>query len=145
MFSRFTTCNVTKNPSLLFYRDPFFYFKNLKPIHFSGSFVIVWKRGITLLTAGQQKITADPRISLLGYNLEVRDIRYTDQGDYTCQIGDGSHGDLIHTVEILSKSPFIFKLSGFYFFMRQLALTAFWSLPSNQTLQVRVRFIRFRI
>ncbi|EFA08611.1 MAM domain-containing glycosylphosphatidylinositol anchor protein 2 isoform X1 [Tribolium castaneum] len=66
-----------------------------------GSFVIVWKRGITLLTAGQQKITADPRISLVGYNLEVRDIRYSDQGDYTCQIGDGSHGDLIHTVEIL--------------------------------------------
>jgi hypothetical protein len=56
---------------------------------------------VTLLTAGQQKITADPRITLLGYNLQVRDIRYTDQGDYTCQIGDGSHGDLIHTVEIL--------------------------------------------
>ncbi|KAJ3624150.1 hypothetical protein MTP99_017796 [Tenebrio molitor] len=66
-----------------------------------GSLVIVWKRGVTLLTAGQQKITADPRITLLGYNLQVRDIRYTDQGDYTCQIGDGSHGDLIHTVEIL--------------------------------------------
>ncbi|KAH0817915.1 hypothetical protein GEV33_004876 [Tenebrio molitor] len=66
-----------------------------------SSLVIVWKRGVTLLTAGQQKITADPRITLLGYNLQVRDIRYTDQGDYTCQIGDGSHGDLIHTVEIL--------------------------------------------
>jgi hypothetical protein len=71
---------------------------------FAGSLVIVWKRGVTLLTAGQQKITADPRITLLGYNLQVRDIRYTDQGDYTCQIGDGSHGDLIHTVEILSES-----------------------------------------
>ncbi|XP_030753076.1 limbic system-associated membrane protein-like [Sitophilus oryzae] len=66
-----------------------------------GPFVIVWKRGTTLLTAGPQKITMEPRISLLGFNLQIKDIRHADQGDYTCQIGDGSQGDLIHTIEIL--------------------------------------------
>ncbi|XP_019869703.1 lachesin [Aethina tumida] len=67
-----------------------------------GPFVIVWKRGTTLLSAGQQKISMDPRISLTGgFNLQLKDIRHSDQGDYTCQIGDGSQGDLIHTIEIL--------------------------------------------
>ncbi|XP_044757427.1 MAM domain-containing glycosylphosphatidylinositol anchor protein 2-like [Coccinella septempunctata] len=66
-----------------------------------GSFVIVWKKGATLLSAGQQMITREPRFSLLGFNLQLRDIRHSDQGDYTCQIGDGSQGDLIHTIEIL--------------------------------------------
>lgn len=70
---------------------------------FTGSFVIVWRKGTTLLSAGQQMISRDPRLSLIGYNLQVRDIRHLDQGDYTCQIGDGATGDLIHTVEILSK------------------------------------------
>ncbi|XP_066150996.1 neurotrimin-like [Euwallacea fornicatus] len=70
-------------------------------IHNLGAFVIVWKRGSTLLSAGQQKITMDPRISLVGYNLQIKDIKHADQGDYTCQIGDGSPGDLIHTIEIL--------------------------------------------
>ncbi|XP_057669809.1 opioid-binding protein/cell adhesion molecule-like [Diorhabda carinulata] len=66
-----------------------------------GPFVIVWKRGTTLVSAGQQLISMDPRISLIGYNLQLKDIRHADQGDYTCQIGDGSQGDLIHTIEIL--------------------------------------------
>lgn len=74
-------------------------------VFFTGTFVIVWKKGATLLSAGQQMISREPRFSLLGYNLQVRDIRHSDQGDYTCQIGDGSQGDLIHTIEILSKFP----------------------------------------
>lgn len=48
-------------------------------------------------------ITRDPRFSLTGYNLHIRDITHADQGDYTCQIGDGTPGDLIHTLEILSE------------------------------------------
>lgn len=75
----------------------------LKTTQFTGPFVIVWKRGLTLLSAGQQKITMDPRISLEGYNLQIKDIKHSDQGDYTCQIGDGTQGDLIHTIEILSE------------------------------------------
>ncbi|KAK9884560.1 hypothetical protein WA026_007401 [Henosepilachna vigintioctopunctata] len=69
----------------------------------SGTFVIVWKKGTTLLSAGQQMISREPRLTLIGFNLQLRDIRHSDQGDYTCQIGDGSQGDLIHTIEILSE------------------------------------------
>lgn len=65
--------------------------------------MVVWKKGPTLLSAGQQKISRDSRISLIGYNLQLKDIRETDQGDYTCQLGDGAQGDLIHTIEILRK------------------------------------------
>ncbi|XP_060523734.1 lachesin-like isoform X2 [Cylas formicarius] len=43
----------------------------------------------------------DPRVSLIGYNLQIKEIKHSDQGDYTCQIGDGTQGDLIHTIEIL--------------------------------------------
>ncbi|XP_063916510.1 MAM domain-containing glycosylphosphatidylinositol anchor protein 2-like [Zophobas morio] len=102
-----------------------------------GSLVIVWKRGITLLTAGQQKITADPRISLLGYNLQVRDIRYSDQGDYTCQIGDGSHGDLIHTVEILMPPSLqIYPNNGEVFTTRKGAPVSFECRASGNPLPV---------
>lgn len=34
----------------------------------------------------------------------------SDQGDYTCQIGDGLDGDLIHSVEILSKFEWFTRL-----------------------------------
>lgn len=70
--------------------------------------MIVWKRGTTLISAGQQIITMDHRYSLVGYNLQLKDIRHADQGDYVCQIGDGTKGDLIHTIEILSK--YIYKI-----------------------------------
>lgn len=75
--------------------------------------MIVWKKGLTLLSAGQQMITRDPRLSLSGYSLHIRDINHADQGDYTCQIGDGTPGDLIHTVEILSEYS-IDKISPAY-------------------------------
>lgn len=65
--------------------------------------MIVWKKGLTLLSAGHQMITRDSRFSLSRYNLNLRDITSEDQGDYTCQIGDGTPGDLIHTIEILSE------------------------------------------
>ncbi|KAK9739900.1 Immunoglobulin I-set domain [Popillia japonica] len=65
------------------------------------TFVIVWRKGTGLLSAGQQKISQDDRISLIHFNLQIRDIGHPDEGDYTCQIGDGSMGDLIHTIEIL--------------------------------------------
>ncbi|GJQ77960.1 hypothetical protein Trydic_g2321 [Trypoxylus dichotomus] len=66
-----------------------------------STFVIVWRKGTVLLSAGQQKISQDDRISLIHLNLQIRDIGHPDEGDYTCQIGDGSMGDLIHTIEIL--------------------------------------------
>ncbi|KAF5307420.1 hypothetical protein FQR65_LT06934 [Abscondita terminalis] len=66
-----------------------------------GSSVLVWRKGTNLISAGHHLITSDKRFFLQSFNLQLRGVRITDQGDYTCQIGDGSLGDLIHKVEIL--------------------------------------------
>lgn len=54
-----------------------------------------------MLTAGNVKVTMNPRIRLIpvhelpevngaksptGYNLELRDVRVTDAGDYACEL-----------------------------------------------------------
>ncbi|XP_018323702.1 protein amalgam-like [Agrilus planipennis] len=85
-----------------------------------GSFVLVWKRGIAVLTAGPVKVTPDPRVRLLpspatsmgnlpgvpgftggGYSLELKDVRPQDAGDYVCQIGTLEPQEITHTLEIL--------------------------------------------
>ncbi|KAK5640980.1 hypothetical protein RI129_009527 [Pyrocoelia pectoralis] len=84
-----------------------------------GSFVLVWKRGIAVLTAGPVKVTPDPRVRLLpspagtstlpgipglaggGYSLELKDVRPQDAGDYVCQIGTMEPREITHTLEIL--------------------------------------------
>ena len=72
---------------------------------FSGKFVLVWKRGIAVLTAGNVKVTPDPRIQLIdGYNLQIREVQTHDAGDYICQIGTLEPIEITHTLEILGKS-----------------------------------------
>lgn len=86
-----------------------------------GSYVLVWKRGIAVLTAGPVKVTPDPRVRLLpspmstsslagipelsggGYSLELKDVRPQDAGDYVCQIGTMEPREITHTLEILGK------------------------------------------
>lgn len=88
---------------------------------FAGSYVMVWKRGIAVLTAGHVKVSPDPRVRLLssppgtvslpglpglsggGYSLELRDVRPQDAGDYVCQIGTLEPREITHTLEILGK------------------------------------------
>lgn len=65
--------------------------------------MLAWKRGNAVLTAGNVKVTMNPRIRLIpvhelpevngasvksptGYNLELRDVRVTDAGDYACKL-----------------------------------------------------------
>ncbi|CAH1377008.1 unnamed protein product [Tenebrio molitor] len=85
----------------------------------SGSYVLAWKRGIAVLTAGPVKVTPDPRVRLLpspvsssslpgipelsggGYSLELKDVRPQDAGDYACQMGTMEPREIIHTLEIL--------------------------------------------
>lgn len=66
---------------------------------------MAWKRGIAILTAGQIKVSPDPRVRLVnGYTLQIRDAVPSDAGDYICQIGTLEPREITHHVEILSKS-----------------------------------------
>lgn len=98
------------------------HFLNCLFYNFSGSYVLVWKRGIAVLTAGPVKVTPDPRVRLLqapsstssltgipgfsssgGYSLELKDVRPQDAGDYICQIGTIEPREITHTLEILGE------------------------------------------
>lgn len=63
-------------------RKHFSYFFS-RLIHFADSFIVAWKRGIAIISAGTVKVTPDPRIRLAnGYSLEIRDAVPQDAGDY---------------------------------------------------------------
>uniref|UniRef100_A0A1I8P5A6 Protein CEPU-1 n=1 Tax=Stomoxys calcitrans TaxID=35570 RepID=A0A1I8P5A6_STOCA len=67
-----------------------------------GNFVLLWRRGINVLTASNIMVTRDERVRLIdGYNLEISDLEPQDAGDYVCQISDKINRDQVHTVEIL--------------------------------------------
>ncbi|XP_065202875.1 roundabout homolog 1-like isoform X1 [Planococcus citri] len=67
-----------------------------------GTFVILWRRGSTVITAATLMIIRDSRFRLVdGFNLEISNVMPQDAGDYVCQISDDDNRDLIHTVEIL--------------------------------------------
>lgn len=78
----------------------FFRLDNISNV--TGSFVLLWRRGSSVLTAGHLKITRDERFKIVDdYNLQISNVRTQDAGDYICQIGDQETRDQVHTVEIL--------------------------------------------
>lgn len=71
---------------------------------FPDPYVVAWKRGIAILTAGNVKVTPDPRVSRAErFNLQIRDAVPQDAGDYICQIATMEPREITHTVEILGK------------------------------------------
>lgn len=67
-------------------------------------YMVAWKRGIAILTAGQVKVSPDPRIRLVnGYSLQITSALPTDAGDYICQIAMLHPREITHMVEILSE------------------------------------------
>lgn len=90
----------------------------------SDEIVLAWKRGNAVLTAGNVKVTMNPRIRLIpvhelpdiaaayksptGYNLELRDVRVTDAGDYACQIGTLEPQEIVHKLEVLVPPKIVF-------------------------------------
>lgn len=67
-----------------------------------GSFVLLWRRGNSVLTAGSLMITRDKRFKLVeSYDLQINGVKTQDAGDYICQIGDQETRDQVHTLEIL--------------------------------------------
>lgn len=76
-----------------------FYFNFL-----ADSYIVAWKRGIAILSAGAVKVTPDPRVRLVnGFSLQIRDAVPQDAGDYICQIATMEPREITHTVEILGK------------------------------------------
>jgi hypothetical protein len=68
----------------------------------AGSYVLLWRRGTSVLTASSLMVTRDMRFKLVnGFNLQVANVKIQDAGDYICQIGDQETRDQVHTLEIL--------------------------------------------
>lgn len=80
--------------------------------------VLAWKHGIAVLTAGDVKVTSNPRIRLMppqgiidtsarshsnSYNLEIQNVRISDAGDYACQIGSIVPKEIVHSLEVLGE------------------------------------------
>ncbi|EDS32854.1 conserved hypothetical protein [Culex quinquefasciatus] len=69
-----------------------------------SSYVLAWKRGIAILTAGTVKVTPDTRVRLVnGYTLQILDATAADAGDYICQIATMNPREITHHVEILGE------------------------------------------
>lgn len=69
-----------------------------------ASYMVAWKRGIAILSAGAVKVTPDPRVRLYnGFSLQIRDAVPQDAGDYICTIQTLEPIEITHTVEILGK------------------------------------------
>jgi len=84
-----------------------FIYNNNNFLYFLGSYVLAWKRGIAILTAGTVKVSPDPRVRLVnGNQLQIRDAVPQDAGDYICQIATLEPREITHHVEILSKLNF---------------------------------------
>lgn len=80
-------------------------------------YVLAWKRDIAVLTAGDVKVTMNPRIRLMppqgmdensdphssSYNLEIQSVRTNDAGDYACQLGTIVPKEIVHSLEVLGK------------------------------------------
>ncbi|XP_022915847.1 limbic system-associated membrane protein [Onthophagus taurus] len=67
-----------------------------------GHYILAWKKGTAVLSAGNVKVSPDPRISLVnGYSLEIKGVEPADAGDYVCQIGTLEPREITHTVEVL--------------------------------------------
>lgn len=71
----------------------------------AATYVLAWKRGIAILTAGNVKVSPDSRMHLSnGYSLQIKDAREQDAGDYICQIATIDPREITHHVEILGLS-----------------------------------------
>lgn len=92
----------------------------------AGTFVLLWRRGSSVLTAGHLKITRDSRFKIVGdYNLQIKDVKTQDAGDYICQIGDQETRDQVHTVEILGRFQHVTCRCQFWTDFSEMAFAGF--------------------
>uniref|UniRef100_A0A1A9WBQ4 Ig-like domain-containing protein n=1 Tax=Glossina brevipalpis TaxID=37001 RepID=A0A1A9WBQ4_9MUSC len=69
-----------------------------------GSFVLLWRKGSSVLTAGHLKITRDPRFKIVGdYNLQINGVKTQDAGDYICQLVPPTLRALPHNGQVTAR------------------------------------------
>jgi len=67
-----------------------------------GSYVVLWKKDQEVLTAGDMIVKPDPRISLVDFNLRIKDLEAGDAGQYTCYVStNGPTISVTHNLQIL--------------------------------------------
>ena len=95
---------ISKKQSLMTYLFIILFF-------LTGKSVLLWQRGVDVLTAQSLMVSPDHRYKLLAdHTLEIRNIKPSDGGDYACKISVlGDPIEIKHTLEILRK-PFLFLL-----------------------------------
>ncbi|KAJ6647610.1 hypothetical protein Bhyg_02833 [Pseudolycoriella hygida] len=82
-------------------------FEGLIPTTDLGNFVLLWRRGTSVLTAGHLKITRDSRFEIIGdYNLQIANVRTQD----AATIRDNLLNDIKELEAIVSEEPDIVKL-----------------------------------
>ena len=79
-----------------------------------GKYVVVWKHGDEVITAGSMMVSPDTRFSLSGgYNLRINNLQQRDQGTYTCHISTlGNPITLTHSLEILGEINDLTRMSN---------------------------------
>ncbi|XP_035223315.1 neural cell adhesion molecule 1-like isoform X2 [Stegodyphus dumicola] len=66
-----------------------------------GDFVVLWKKGKSLLFAGELRIVRDDRIKLNKTSLVVTSVLPKDSGEYACQISTSPPLELAHNLDVL--------------------------------------------
>ena len=71
------------------------------------SSTLIWKKDGRIISAGETIIRKDPRLHLVGYNLDINEVMEEDAGEYVCEIETyGDPLDQVHTVEVLGRRLF---------------------------------------
>jgi len=70
-----------------------------------GPMILLWKKGMRVLTAGATKVRRDDRIDLQDTDLQVRQVDLNDGGEYICEVETDASEPIaiVHTVEILGE------------------------------------------
>lgn len=67
---------------------------------FTGTFMVVWKKEATLISAGNTKVIRDNRLTIAGTSLDISKVSSKDSGNYTCEINTDvpSHVNIVLNV-----------------------------------------------